>query len=241
VAIEKIQEGERVLSTNEETGEVSYQRVSRTFVHRYAGELVTLKAGRESLQVTPNHPVWVEGKGWTPAGELAVGEKVVLARGEKVRLETVETTPVRGPPILVYNLEVENTHTYFVGHEGVWVHNKPPLYHYTDPTGAAHIANTGQITPHPTGMGTRPYQQVWATPTPPNQTTPQLLGGTMGNPYPTHAFQIQNPGPGWSGPHHGPLPSYAHTPPVQVSGGGQLYWDFNPTGDPIIVVPVFQR
>ncbi len=30
---------------------------------------------------------------------------------------------VRGPPVVVYNFEVENTHTYFVGKQGVWVHN----------------------------------------------------------------------------------------------------------------------
>jgi hypothetical protein len=48
---------------------------------------------------------------------------VVQADGGTARLSAVETTPIRGPPVLVYNLEVEGSHTYFVGREGVWVHN----------------------------------------------------------------------------------------------------------------------
>jgi len=90
--------------------EVSYRRVTRTFVHEHTGELVTLKAGKESLKVTPNHPVWVEGKGWTPAGDLKAGEEVVQADGGTVRLSAVETTPIRGPPVLVYNLEEDRLH-----------------------------------------------------------------------------------------------------------------------------------
>ncbi len=36
---------------------------------------------------------------------------------EKVQYEILES------PVKVYNFEVEDFHTYFVGEEGVWVHN----------------------------------------------------------------------------------------------------------------------
>jgi hypothetical protein len=253
-AIEQVQEGDFVLSKNEQTGEVTYQRVVKTFVNE-TDTLVVVQVGDEPIQTTPGHPFWVVGQGWTFAADLEAGDEVVTAGGGRAVIREVRREPIRGPPLPVYNLEVESTNTYFVGHEGVWVHNcnyipnEPPstLYHYASPQGVAHIHNTGQITPHPTGgltLSGRPLQQVYATPTPPQNMNPGVFNQMMGQ-HPTHVFQIQNPGPGWSDfPVHGPLsaPAYVHTPPVSVSEcGAQLYWEFTQAGDPIIVVPVIQR
>jgi len=122
--IEEIQAGEWILSKDEQTGEVSYQRVARTFKHT-TPQIVTVQAGKETIQTTPEHPFYVEGKGWVRAGSLEVGDKLLTSDNGTLAIEVVKVGAVRGPPVVVYNLEVAGTHTYFVGKRGVWVHNKP--------------------------------------------------------------------------------------------------------------------
>ncbi len=120
--IEAVRAGERVLSRDERTGAVSYQKVARTF-RRVSPATVTVRAGEEIIKTTPEHPFWVEGKGWVAAKELAKGERLVTPNEEALIVRAVKVEAVRGPPVAVYNLEVESTHTYFVGKQGVWVHN----------------------------------------------------------------------------------------------------------------------
>ena len=62
------------------------------------------------------------GKGWVAAGDLVVGDEVFNLDGT--------TSVVLGSaiekldePVLVYNLEVEDFHSYFVGCVPVLVHN----------------------------------------------------------------------------------------------------------------------
>jgi len=123
VAIEKIQEGDRVLSRNEETGEVSYQRVTQTFRNR-THYLVTVDTGKEKIKATRSHPFYVEGKGWVAAKDLEKGDRLQTPEGEVLVVRAVAVKAIRGPPVATYNLEVEGTHTYFVGKVGVWVHNQ---------------------------------------------------------------------------------------------------------------------
>jgi hypothetical protein len=86
-------------------------------------KIVMVKAGKETIQTTPEHPFWVAGKGWVAAKELAKGDRLITPDEKVAVVGEVRVEAVRGPPVAVYNLEVENTHTYFVGRSGVWVHN----------------------------------------------------------------------------------------------------------------------
>jgi hypothetical protein len=86
-------------------------------------KIVMVKAGKETIQTTPEHPFWVAGKGWVAAKELAKGDRLITPDEKVAVVGEVRVEAVRGPPVAVYNLEVENTHTYFVGKQGVWVHN----------------------------------------------------------------------------------------------------------------------
>ena len=60
--------------------------------------------------------------GWTKAADLRAGDVLVLVNGECVVVEWVEHEILESP-VKVYNFEVEDFHTYFVGETGVLVHN----------------------------------------------------------------------------------------------------------------------
>ena len=79
-------------------------------------------ADGETIDTTTNHPFYVEEKGWVAAGDLEVGDTLVTADGDEVEVTDLELEKL-AEPITVYNLEVEDFHTYFVGEYGVLVHN----------------------------------------------------------------------------------------------------------------------
>jgi len=86
---------------------------------RYQLFKITLDSG-ESLETTKEHPFYIKGKGWNPANSLKVGQALQLHNGTTVVIKEIDTS-VRLEK--VYNLTVANTHNYFVGEDGVLVHN----------------------------------------------------------------------------------------------------------------------
>ena len=127
VAIESIQPGDMVLAENEETGEIAYKEVARTFVNTTSEithvTIATEDGQTETIDATPQHPFYVEGKGWVEASALHAGMVVWLADGTKAVITDVVTEGLE-EPVAVYNFEVKDFHTYFVGDRGVLVHNK---------------------------------------------------------------------------------------------------------------------
>ena len=76
----------------------------------------------ETIETTGEHPFYVAGEGFVPAGRLAIGNAIVTRAGPVTRLvKAVWNTA----PKTVYNFTVEGDHTYFVGNKdgGLWVHN----------------------------------------------------------------------------------------------------------------------
>jgi len=55
-----------------------------------------------------------------PAGELGIGTSIVTRAGPSLRLHAADSHRHQST---VYNLEVEDFHTYFVGKAKLWVHN----------------------------------------------------------------------------------------------------------------------
>lgn len=88
-------------------------------------------AGTETIATTDEHPFWLGGAGWVGAGELTVGQRVVLIDGSDATVASTERAE-HPDGITVYNLEVEADHTYFVADADtsftnpVWVHNAGP-------------------------------------------------------------------------------------------------------------------
>lgn len=74
------------------------------------------------IDTTANHPFYVIGKGWVAAGDLVDGDEVYNLDGSTSTIIGSEIE-VLDEPVLVYNLEVEDFHSYFVGCVPVLVHN----------------------------------------------------------------------------------------------------------------------
>ncbi|HEY0705956.1 MAG TPA: polymorphic toxin-type HINT domain-containing protein [Polyangia bacterium] len=125
--IENITPGTEVLSRPETgTGEVAWKPVVQTFVStsRSLVRLTTLDhLGRqETFDTTGNHPFQVEGRGWLEARVLIPGRDLLVnADGQPARLLKAESLDQQVP---VYNFEVADFRTYFVGHSQIWVHNR---------------------------------------------------------------------------------------------------------------------
>lgn len=74
------------------------------------------------IDTTTNHPFYVIDKGWVAAGDLSIGDEVYLIDGSTAYVIGAELEKL-DEPIKVYNLEVADFNTYFVGDVPVLVHN----------------------------------------------------------------------------------------------------------------------
>ena len=119
--IEEIEVGDKVLSEDETTGEVAVKTVTETYINE-TDELIHIGVNGETISATPTHPFYVDKLGWTLARSLRAGDILVLSNGELVTVEWVQHEILESP-IKVYNFEVQDFHTYFVGENGVFVHN----------------------------------------------------------------------------------------------------------------------
>ncbi|MCI6951748.1 MAG: hypothetical protein MR740_06160 [Clostridium sp.] len=119
--IETIAEGEYVYATDPETGESGYKQVVQTYVNE-TNELVHVKTDGDEIVCTREHPFYVPVRGWTAACDLRAGDILVRSNGEYVVVEAIEHELLESP-ITVYNFEVEDFHTYYVGDTSVLVHN----------------------------------------------------------------------------------------------------------------------
>jgi Flp pilus assembly pilin Flp len=154
--IERIEPGERVWATNVETGETALRQVRTTFIRKRA-EVIDLDvragfASGERILVTPGHQFYIEKQGWTRADELdatplwsSTAGVVATALVDETRFTTV------------YNLEVEDFHTYYVGEARVLVHNQTATPSQRNCQG--NPAGPGTTTPFPNGrQNTGPLQ-----------------------------------------------------------------------------------
>jgi len=84
--------------------------------------LIHVFTGQEEIETTPEHPFWVEGKGFVKAGELKSGDRLRVSDGSSKEVTDVTQEELE-EPVQVYNFEVEDWHTYYVSEAGVLVHN----------------------------------------------------------------------------------------------------------------------
>jgi len=119
--IEEISVGMKVYAHNPDTGETELKEVVNTFV-RQSDELVHIKVNGEHIITTPEHPFYVPVKGWTSAIQLRAGDRLQLLNGKYVIIEQVQHELLE-TPVIVYNFEVEDFHTYYVSDSAILVHN----------------------------------------------------------------------------------------------------------------------
>lgn len=122
VPIEDIKIGDEVLSFNELTGESEYKKVVHLIKNEKTDDYASLSFGDEGLlESTSNHPFYIGGE-WVEVSELSNGLilKGVSSAPEITSIEYQYKTQK------VYNFTVEGNANYYVGEEGVLVHNARP-------------------------------------------------------------------------------------------------------------------
>lgn len=112
--IEDIKVGDYVLTRASQTdSKLVKAKATKTHETDEGGYLII----NGSLKVTANHIIWVNNT-WKEAGSIQIGDTLTDNQGKQVKVNSIEWQ--RGKTS-VYNLEIENYHTYFAN--GIWVHN----------------------------------------------------------------------------------------------------------------------
>lgn len=124
VSIEELDIGDLVLARDEQTGEVDWRPIADVISSQGKPvlelELETADGTRDIIAATANHPMWQADHGWVDAGDVEVGAQLLTADESTAVVVAVRS---RAAPEAVYNFEVEELHTYFVGDSEAWVHN----------------------------------------------------------------------------------------------------------------------
>ncbi|ATV32870.1 MafB-like protein [Prevotella intermedia] len=116
-AIEDLKVGDKVWSYNEQTGELGLQEILQT-MSRESDHTIELYTEHEKIETTAEHPFHTNG-GWKEAADLQKGD-VIKGKDENIEIKDVK---VSYKSRKVYNFEVSNWHTYFVGALAWLAHN----------------------------------------------------------------------------------------------------------------------
>jgi hypothetical protein len=115
--IESIRIGDQVLTQDTRTGRLSFTPIVAVF-HNPPAPTLRIKLGDETVVATGIHRFWKAGKGWVMARELKPGD-ALRTIGGTARVGSVESDVVRP----VFNLEVAEGQSFFVGAAGTLVHD----------------------------------------------------------------------------------------------------------------------
>jgi RHS repeat-associated protein len=123
--IEDIKVGDLVVSRDEITGKTESKPVIGLIRPHdrkiYEVEVRSKASGKTStFEVTDDHPWMTDAGVWLTTRELTSGVSLKTEHGPGDEVISVKQTDRVAD---TYNLEVADTHTFFVGKDGLWVHN----------------------------------------------------------------------------------------------------------------------
>lgn len=118
--IEELKYGEKVYSYDEFYKEKALRRIRDVHEH-ITDTFVRIKTKTEEILTTPEHPFYVKGR-YILAGFLSVGMSLTSFAGEEIEIQETEIIRYEKPQ-KVYNFSIEGTENYYVGEQGVLVHN----------------------------------------------------------------------------------------------------------------------
>ncbi len=122
--VEKIEAGDSLAARNQYNKKTQWRLVLQTFAtpekEAVHVEIEHTDGVRETISCTTEHPFYVTDKGWCGANGLQSGDSLELLYGGRSKVVAVVADPEKHT---VYNFEVADDHTYFVGERGIWVHN----------------------------------------------------------------------------------------------------------------------
>ena len=122
--IENIKIGDIVLSYNLKTHQNEYSEVLQTMIHDTTEEIYSIHVQNDIIQSTGIHKFLIvrnQKVDWIPAQELKVTDLVHFSDGS---LHKIDEIHIQIKTLTVYNFEVSNNHNYYVGQNGILVHNK---------------------------------------------------------------------------------------------------------------------
>ena len=119
--IESLKAGDLVWAKDESTGETALKPIAQTFERVAPSTLALTFSNGETIETTIEHPFYVQDRGFVPAGLVALGNSIVTRAGPSLQVTAIEK---HESAHRVYNFEVEDFHTYFVGKSSLWVHNE---------------------------------------------------------------------------------------------------------------------
>ena len=122
--IEDIKIGDKVNSFNLDNNEIELKEVLE-LIHSSAKDTYKMTIGGKTVEMTSKHQVYIVDKGWTRAYNIKIGDMMLSANGDKVKITNIEHIKY-DEPIDTYNLTVEDNSNYFVTDIQVLVHNALP-------------------------------------------------------------------------------------------------------------------
>jgi hypothetical protein len=110
-----------VLPPDPETGETAARPITDVIVHGGAHTIVDITFSDSSITATDGHPFWdVTTGAFTNAIDLRPDDRVLTATGGTVAVVGIDAYETQ---TTVYNLTVDDIHTYYAGDTPVLVHN----------------------------------------------------------------------------------------------------------------------
>nr|WP_240315558.1 polymorphic toxin-type HINT domain-containing protein [Aquimarina longa] len=128
--------GDLVWAYNEETGESDLKPVV-TIIEKEIDATIQLTLGNEVIETTAEHPFYTQN-GWKDAADLTTTDQVKTKNGNWQRIEATNFLYSKKK---VYNFEVADWHTYFVGAWEWLVHNAKVCLHALAKTGVKYAQN----------------------------------------------------------------------------------------------------
>lgn len=136
-AIEQVQVGDRVLTQDATSGQLSYQPIIAVF-HNRPNETLRIQLGDESIVATRIHRFWKAGQGWVMARDLKAGDTIRVVGGT-ARIGSIEPDTIQP----VFNLQVADGQSFFVGAAGALVHDNSLVQPVHSPFDATPTSRSG--------------------------------------------------------------------------------------------------
>ena len=122
--IEDVELSENILSFNFNKNKNEFTKVLKLSSHETTEDIYTLYINGDIIKVTGTHKFYINRNNslkWIKASELTLNDKVKLDNGNYLSIEKIEK---ENKTVIVYNMEVEKNHNYYVGNNKILVHNK---------------------------------------------------------------------------------------------------------------------
>ena len=118
-AIESIEVGDYVWAYSESTKDITLKQVIGLTKVSYDEIYELYISTGDTIRTTHEHPIYINGE-FIATEEIEIGDTLYSLNGKEVVVNRIN---IVGESNFVYNFTVDDYHTYFVGNDGILVHN----------------------------------------------------------------------------------------------------------------------